>query len=130
MIGILNSEYSGFYKIEHEEIRGSSKIYVYGIGYSNYYIEPVEVNEQAPKGDAMIPINDDLGDYVIRVRLSDSEVSKTIAEKYEEWTTYQLNDSSFYFMYASDSSTHAADIYIGSNEPIDINNISVKGIGA
>ncbi len=122
----LNSEYLGFYNIDHMMIGDNSRIYIYSTGHSSCKIKQIERDAVAPRGDGMLPINGDLGEYVVRVRLCDTVASGR--SEYEEWTTYKLDESGFSFMYVADISTHAVDIYIGSNEPVDINDISVIGI--
>ncbi len=125
---VINSEYLGFYKIEHRQVGSNSKINIYCIGHSNYSISRVSPDEEAVKGDGMFPINNDLGEHVIMVLLSDTEVADKLSEVYESWTTYKLGNSDFSFMYVSDISFHGVKIYIGSDEMIDTDTIVVKGI--
>lgn len=74
----------------------------------------------------MRSINNDLGDYVVRVELYDAKPSNHFIENYSSWTTYKISDSDLTFMYAYTPDDGTA-IYVGSNSPINVNDIAVKG---
>lgn len=124
------SDYYGFHSISQKSNRdGTSTIYIKCSEVSGYSVEPVGSDEKAYQGERLVSIPDDLGDYVVRVNLYDADPSNHFAGKYSSWTTYKIDNSGLSFMYAyTPSDGHGTVIYIGSDAPIDVNDVVVKGL--
>ena len=74
-----------------------------------------------------MPINDDLGDYVVKVSFGDEDLSVRLKMRYFAWTTYRIGLSRFRFMY-SRVGDHGFDLFIGSDTPIEEDDIVVIGL--
>ena len=103
------------------------KVYVRCTEFYRYSVESVETDATAFKGEKECPINDDLGNYIIKVRFGDAEVAECFYNKYSPWTTYEIENSDLSFMY-SYHADHGFEIFIGSDTPIEKSDIVVKGL--
>ncbi len=123
---ITNSDYNGLRKISvKQKFDGTPTITLKCIDFSGYKVSAVDSDEKAYQGERLLPINNDLGDFVIKVVLQDADTAKPFREKFSTWTTYALDGSNFTFMYTY-TPDHSIAIYIGSNKPIDADKIVIK----
>lgn len=122
----VRSDDYGFNKMSQKtNPDGTSTIYIKCTEFYGYSVEPVDLDEKVYKGEQLSSLNDDLGNYVVKVELHDADPSNHFSEKYSPWTTYKIDNSELSFMY-TEIDTHGTAIYIGSDVPIDMN-VVVKG---
>ena len=123
---ITNSDYNGLRKISvKQKFDGTTTITVKCVDFLRYKISTVDPDEKAYQGERLLTINDDLGDFVIKIVLQDACTTKHFRENFSAWTTYALDDSNLSFMYTY-TPDHGIAIYIGSDEPIDSDKIVIK----
>ena len=124
----IRSDAYGWNKISQKTDRdGASTVYIQCSEFSGYSIEPVELDEKAYQGEWLVPINNDLGNYVVRVRLHDAKPSGHFVEAYSDWGTYKIGNSELSFMFAYSGGDHGCEIFIGSDTPINVDDIVIKG---
>ena len=103
------------------------KVYIRCTAFSVCSIEKVDANATAFRGEGELPINNDLGKYIVKVRFGDAEVAEGFSNIYSSWTTYRIGISRFSFMW-SYNAAHGFEIFIGSDMPIQKSDIVVVGM--
>ena len=58
-----------------------------------YTVEPAGKDDQIPIGEGRVPVNEELGEYMVKILLLDSGVNESFKEKYEPHVTYTLDGS-------------------------------------
>ena len=107
---------------------GRAKVYIRCSGYCKVSIDYAEIGQTAVLGDSSYPINDDLGKYIVRVHFASVDATKRFEKKYSDWTTSPLGNRGLSFMYVPWASGDCdTAIYIGSNEPIELDDIVIIG---
>ena len=99
---------------------GSYAIRIDCTSYRQFEISYADKNEEAYNGERKLPINSDLGEYVIKVHLMDTPyVSESFGEGHKIWTTYELTETGdqlrYMYCYTPD---HGVLVYIGSDVPM------------
>ena len=102
------------------------KVYLRCTEFHGYEVEKVDSDALSYRGERQMPINDDLGDYVVKVSFGDEDLSGRLKMRYFAWTTYRIGLSRFRFMY-SRVGDHGFDLFIGSDTPIEEDDIVVIG---
>ena len=119
-------DYHGLRKISaRQKIDGTVLVTFKCFDFSGYSVTSVDATEKAYMGEKLLPINDDLGDFVIKILLCDTDVSKNFMHAYASWNTYQIDGTDLRFMY-SYVDDHGVVVYIGSDQKITPEQISVK----
>ncbi|MBQ6183536.1 MAG: hypothetical protein IJK33_06580 [Clostridia bacterium] len=99
---------------------GSYAIRIDCTSYRQFEISYADKNEEAYNGERQLPINSDLGEYVIKVHLMDTpNVSESFGKGHKIWTTYELTETGdqlrYMYCYTPD---HGVLVYIGSDVPM------------
>ena len=119
-------DYFGLRKISiQQKLDGSSLILIKCTSLSGYTVSSVDADEVAYRGERAFPINDDLGQFVIKVTLQDTNISPRFYKRFDTWTTYRLDGTNISFMYVCNPD-HGVDIYFGSDEPISDDKIVIR----
>ncbi len=106
--------------IQTTRLFGKTRVTISCNGCERYLVEPVAKDATVYQDCKPLPLNEDLGDYRMAIKLCDSRVSAEFRDVYEPFTTYSLTeDGSLKFMYLL-SSDHAVEIYVGSEKPISV----------
>ena len=108
-----------------QKLDGSSLILIKCTSLSGYTVSSVDADEVAYWGERALPINDDLGQFVIKVTLQDTNVAPRFYQRFDTWTTYRLDGTNISFMYVCNPD-HGVNIYFGSNEPISDDKIVIR----
>ena len=111
--------------ITQQKLDGSSLILIKCTSLSGYTVSSVDADEVAYWGERAFPINDDLGQFVIKVTLQDTNVAPRFYKRFDTWTTYRLDGTNISFMYVCNPD-HGVNIYFGSNEPISDDKIVIR----
>ena len=111
--------------IIQQKLDGSSLILIKCTSLSGYTVSSVDEDEVAYWGERALPINDDLGQFVIKVTLQDTNVAPRFYKQVATWTTYKFDGTNVSFMYVCNPD-HGVDIYIGSDEPISSDQIVIR----
>jgi hypothetical protein len=111
--------------IIQQKLDGSSLILIKCTSLSGYTVSSVDADEVAYRGERAHPINDDLGQFVIKVTLQDTNVAPRFYKRFDTWTTYRLDGTNISFMYVCNPD-HGVNIYFGSNEPISDDKIVIR----
>ncbi len=111
--------------IIQQKLDGSSLILIKCTSLSGYTVSSVDADEVAYWGERALPINDDLGQFVIKVTLQDTNVAPRFYKRFDTWTTYRLDGTNISFMYVCNPD-HGVNIYFGSNEPISDDKIVIR----
>ena len=111
--------------IIQQKLDGSSLILIKCTSLSGYTVSSVDADEVAYRGERTFPINDDLGQFVIKVTLQDTNVAPRFYKRFDTWTTYRLDGTNISFMYVCNPD-HGVNIYFGSDEPISDDKIVIR----
>ena len=119
-------DYLGLRKISiQQKLDGSSLILIKCTSLSGYTVSSVDADEVAYWGERALPINDDLGQFVIKVTLQDTNVAPRFYKRFNTWTTHRLEGTNISFMYVCNPD-HGVNIYFGSDEPISDDKIVIR----
>ena len=88
----------------------------YGVVITNF-----SSDEKIYRGEQLLNVNEDLGEYIVKIDVTDTEMSKKLLGKYSAWTTYDLNNSNgeLKFMWCYNLN-HGISLYIGSSKQISV----------
>ncbi len=92
-------------------------------GSGNYSISNLSSDEKVTVGERTVSISDfyDLGKYYVELHFGDIEATDTMMKKYSAFEVHELkgSDGGLKFLYTYPS-VHDIAIYIGSDEPISV----------
>ena len=119
-------DYLGLRKISiQQKLDGNFAVFIKCTTLSGYTVSSVDEDEVAYWGERALPINDDLGQFVIKVTLQDTNVAPHFYKQFATWTTYKFDGTNVSFMYVC-TPDHGIAIYIGSDEPISSDQIVIR----